>query len=132
MDELDSNTLNMKHYLLALLIPALLACTDDTSGIVDIEDLRGNWVETTNETDTLYFATIFEYKEILFLKRDELYRAGPYEYQLLPNDRISIHWTLASTMTFDEYYFQLTGDQLRIGNFYDSPSGAILTFRKIE
>lgn len=110
----------------------VLSCTDDESEIADIEELRGSWVEMKNTTDTLYFATLFDDKELVQLKRAELYRSGPYEYELLPNNRISIHWLLAGTMTFDEYYFKVTGDELSIGNFYDSPSGEILTFKKID
>jgi hypothetical protein len=122
----------MKHRIIVLFVLTLLSCTDDESEIIDVKELRGNWVEIKNTTDTLSFATRFDHTELVFLKRAELYRTGPYEYKLLPNDSISIHWTLASTMTFDEYHFKVTGDELNIGNFYDSPSGTILTFKKIN
>lgn len=123
----------MKHGIMALfIILAVLSCTDNESEIVDIEDLKGSWVEMKNTTDTLFFASLFDDKELVHLKRAELYRSGPYEYELLSNNRISIHWLLAGTMSFDEYYFKVTGDKLSIGNFYDSPSGEILTFKKIN
>lgn len=123
----------MKHGIMALfIILTVLSCTDDESEIVDIKKLRGSWVEAKNTTDTLFFATLVDDKELVHLKRAELYRSGPYEYILLPNNKISIHWLLAGTMTFNEYYFKVTGDELSIGNFYDSPSGEILTFKKID
>ena len=135
MDKLNSKFKNMKHRIIALFVLIVLtvwSCTDEKPEIIDVKELRGNWVEIKNTTDTLSFATLFDDKELVYLKRAELYRTGPYEYQLLPNNRISIHWMLASTMTFDEYNFKVTGDELSIGNFYDSPSGAILTFKKIN
>jgi hypothetical protein len=122
----------MKHGIIALFLLTVLSCTDDKSEIVDIKQLRGNWVEVKKPTDTISFVTLFDDRELVYLKRAELYRTGPYEYELLPNNRISIHWQLASTLTFEEYHFRVTGDKLTIGNFYDSPSGATLSFRKIN
>jgi hypothetical protein len=122
----------MKHGIVALFVVIVLSCTDDKSELLDVGALRGNWVEVNSTTDTLSFETLFDDRKLMFLKRDELYRTGPYEYRLLPNYRISIYWTLASSMTFHEYYFKVKGDELNIGNFYDSPSGAILTFKKVN
>lgn len=122
----------MKYRIIALAALTLLSCTDEKSELVEVRDLRGNWVELVNTTDTLSFATLFDDRELVFLKRAELYRSGPYEYKLLPDNKISIHWTLSSAMTFDEYHFKVSGDLLSIGNFYDSPSGEILTFRKLN
>lgn len=122
----------MKSLNITLLALILLSCTEEESKIADVKDLRENWVDIQSASDTLSFATFFDDKEVVFLRRAEMYRSGPYEYQLLPNNKISIHWTLASTMKFDEYHFEVIGDQLKIGNFYDSSSGSILTFQKIN
>ncbi|WKZ58826.1 MAG: hypothetical protein QY309_13215 [Cyclobacteriaceae bacterium] len=122
----------MKYGILALFALTVLSCTDDKTEIIDIKDLRGSWVEIKNTTDTMSFETLFNDTEFIILKRAELYRTGPYEYSILPDNKISIRWSLASTMTFNEYYFKVTGDKLNIGNFYDSPSGEILTFKKID
>lgn len=123
----------MKPAIIAVLIWIVMSCTDDQSGMINVKALRGDWVEMKNTTDTLSFATLFfDDRELMYLKRAELYRTGPYAYELLPNDKISIHWLLAGTMTFHEYHFKVTGDKLSIGNFYDSPSGEILTFKKIN
>lgn len=122
----------MKHGIIALFVLAVFSCTDDKSAIVEIKELRGSWVEIKNTTDTLSFSSLFDDKELMCLKRAESYRSGPYEYELLPNNKISIHWLLASTMTFDEYYFKVTDDKLSIGNFYNSSSGEILTFKKLD
>ncbi|MBN3584467.1 hypothetical protein JYB64_18895 [Algoriphagus aestuarii] len=121
----------MKCGIVIVLALALLSCTDD-SEIVDVEELRGSWVNVETTTDTLSFEALFEGKEFMLLKKAELYRTGPYEYKILPNTNISIHWSLASTLTFEEYFFKVAGDKLDIGNFYDSPSGEILTFKKID
>ena len=122
----------MRHLFLACIVLTLLGCADDNSNTIDKSRLKGNWVGVEDDTDTLSFETLFEDKEVINLKRGVLLRSGPYEYELLPNDKISMRWMLAATMTFDEYYFKVTGDKLAIENFYESPSGAILTFRKIE
>ncbi len=122
----------MKYGIIALFALTVVNCTDDKTEIIDIKELRGSWVEIKNTTDTLSFATLFDDKELILLKRAELYHTGPYEYELLQNNKISIHWSLASAMTFNEYYFNVTGGKLTIGNFYDSPSGELLTFTKID
>ena len=123
----------MSRRIIALMIVlAVFSCNDEEPVTVGISELRGDWVEIESQTDTLSFATMFDDRELMYLKRAELYRTGPYEYQLLPKNSISIHWLLASTITFDEYYFEVIGDELKIGNFYDSPSGEILTFRKLD
>ncbi len=122
----------MRHLILASIILTLLGCTEDNSNPIDKSRLKGNWVGVEDDTDTLSFEPVFEDKEIINLKRAVLLRSGPYEYELLPNDKISIHWMLAATMTFHEYHFKVRGDQLTIGNFYDSPAGPILTFKKID
>ncbi len=105
-----------------------LGCAGETPEMI----LRGNWVEVKKTTDTLSFITLFNDQEFAVLKRAELYRSGPYHYEVLPDNKISMHWSLASTITPDEYYFKIKGNELTIGNFYDSPSGAILTFRKTD
>jgi hypothetical protein len=122
----------MKPTLITLFVLTLLSCADDNPQLFYTKQLEGNWVEIKTKKDTLTFGIPFDDKELMNLKRDVLYRTGPYEYKLMPNNRISIHWLLAATMTFDEYYFKVDGDKLSIGNFYDSPSGPILTFKKID
>jgi hypothetical protein len=122
----------MRRIITAFVILTVLGCTDDESDPIDIKELKGNWVGIENNTDTLSFETLFDDKQFLILKRDVLYRSGPYEYEILPDDKISIRWILAATLTFDEYYYKVAGDKLTIGNFFDSPSGAILTFEKID
>ena len=122
----------MRHLFVTLITLILMGCSEDNSGTIDKNRLKGNWVGVENSTDTLVFETLFEDEKIITLKREVQYRTGPYEYKLLPDDKISIRWMLAATMTFDQYYFKVTGDKLTIENFYDSPSGAILTFRKID
>lgn len=120
----------MKQGIIALLAVIGLGCASETPEM--IRELRGNWVEVKKTTDTLLFTTLFNDQEFVVLKRAELYRTGPYTYEVLPGNKISMRWSLASTITPNEYYFKIRGNELTIGNFYDSPSGAILTFKKID
>jgi hypothetical protein len=122
----------MKYGIIAVFILTVLSCTDDKVDMVNSKDLRGEWTEINTKTDTLSFE-ILNGKEYMMLNRAVLTQTGPYEYKLLPNDEISIHWTLAGTFnSFNDYYFKLSGDKLSIGNFYDSPAGTILTFQKLK
>jgi hypothetical protein len=119
----------MKYGLLAIFLVGIWSCSDDDP--VDSSGLNGKWIEVKTKTDTVSFEA-FEDKKYMMLRRGKLLRSGPYEYVLLPDDRISIHWTLAATMTFQEYPFKMSGDKFDIGNFFESPSGEILTFQKLK
>ena len=122
----------MKYGIITFFVLIILSCTNDSINIVNSKNLRGEWIEINTKTDTLSFEIHYD-KEYIMLKRAELERTGLYEYKLLPTDEISIHWTLAATFnSFNNYYFKLTDDRLSIGNFYDSPSGTILTFQKLK
>ena len=59
------------------------------------------------------------------------YGSGPYDYTLL-NDKISLRWMLSSNSNFNDYGFEMSGNTLFIGNFYDSPSGDLLTFERLD
>jgi hypothetical protein len=121
----------MKNGIIIIFVVAILSCNDQLD-IVNSDDLRGEWVEVKTKTDTLSFE-ILNGQEFMVLKRAVRPFTGPYEYKLLPNDKISINWTLASTVNvFTDYYFRLSGDKLSIGNFYESTSGTILTFQKVK
>ena len=123
----------MRPALLLLFTSLILAaCSDDDSSNVSRKQLRGDWVSVADNTDTLSFGPLFDDMEVMVLKRAEPYRTGPYEYKLLPGDKISIHWLLAATLTFHDYHFEVGGNTLQIGNFYDAPAGEILTFRRID
>lgn len=122
----------MKYGIITAFVLTTLSCANDKVDIVNLKNLRGEWIEIDTKTDTLSFEIVHG-KEYIMLKRAEFTHTGLYEYKLLPNDEISIHWTLASTFnSFDNYYFKLTDDKLSIGNFYASPSGTILTFQKLK
>jgi hypothetical protein len=122
----------MKYVIITVLVLGVLSCADDDFDNVNSDDLIGEWMELNTETDTLSFEVV-NGQAFMILKRAERPFTGPYEYKLLPNNKISIHWTLASTVnSFNDYFFKLSGDKLSIGNFYNSPSGAILTFKKLE
>jgi hypothetical protein len=122
----------MKYGIITVFVFSILSCTNDKVDMPNSKDLRGEWIEINTKTDTLSFE-ILNGKEYMMLKRAVLTQTGLYEYKFLPNDEISIHWTLAGTFnSFNDYYFKQTGDKLSIGNFYDSPSGAILTLQKLK
>ncbi len=128
-----SNIEPMKFGVFALfLVIVISGCSDDQSQTLSVENLQGKWVDVKRTTDTLHFTPFLEGKDYVFLRRKELYRSGPYEYQLLPGGRISIHWLLAATISFEEYPIMVSGPTMTVGNFYDSPSGEMLTFIKVE
>jgi hypothetical protein len=132
IENLNSCVMRCPALILITSVLAFASCSDDDAPNVTPGQLRGDWVRVDDNTDTLSFSTIFDDRELMFLKRTEPYRTGPYEYKLLPDDKISIHWMLAATLTFHDYHFKVSGNTLQIGNFYEAPAGDILTFRKVE
>ncbi|MCB0458927.1 MAG: hypothetical protein KDC74_02785 [Flavobacteriaceae bacterium] len=102
-------------------------------------DLNGKWIEVKTKTDTLIFKS-WESIETMTLNRGKEVRdgqllpksgSGPYEYKLATG-KISLYWMLSSSYSFNDYNFKRTGDTFVIGNFYNSPSGTTLTFKKIQ
>jgi len=106
-----------------------------------LADLNGKWVDINTKTDTLTFG-LFGGKESMILGRGKetrngfilpKYGSGPYDYNLLTGDKISLRWTLSSNGSFNEYYLKQSGDKLTIEKFFDpSTSGTMLTFKKLD
>ncbi len=119
-------------FVLVLLVLVISGCSDKDTEPIGPENLSGKWVELDRPTDTLHFVAPIGGLNLFHLKRAELFRSGPYEYQLLSANSVSIRWMLAATLTYQEYPFKVSGNILTVGNFYDSPSGDILKFRKVE
>lgn len=127
----------MRSVLMLCLIPALVGCSNDA--IKADAELDGNWVETLSRTDTITFEKLdssdsFNLNrgvEVLDGMSKPKYRSGTYLYTL-GDGNISLKWLLSSNSAYEEYYFRLKGNRLRVGNFYDAPSGAILEFEKLE
>lgn len=127
----------MKFGLLVIAI-ALIGCTnDDMNTLVALD---GEWVEITTKADTLTFGQMGD-KAAITLKRGNEIRdgfllpkagSGAYDYELQTN-KISLRWYASSNSAFNDYYFNQTGDQIEIENFYEVGSkGAIQTFRKLR
>lgn len=122
----------MKYGTIAFFVLGILGWSCDDADVSHSTELKGKWVETGTRTDTLSFEP-FGDEEYMVLRRAELFRTGPYEYKILPKDSISLRWMLAATANlYNVYHFKHTGNKLTIGNFYDSPSGTVLTFRKLK
>lgn len=125
--------------LLVLISLGLSGCGDNP--VVINAELNGQWVEIVSNSDTLEFS-LWGDQQIMMLDRGkELVNgvmvpkigSGPYEYQLLPNNIISLRWTLSSSSAFNDYYFSRTDNKLVIENFFDpDKAGTILTFIKLE
>ena len=104
-------------------------------------ELTGKWVEEKSTTDTLSFETVGGSK-IVVLSRGVISNgmvmrpkqdSGPYDYELLDDNKIRLHWTLSSNSIYNTYYFEHLGEKLKIEQFYENPvAGTILTFRKIN
>jgi hypothetical protein len=43
-----------------------------------------------------------------------------------------MRWVLSSNTNFNEYYFEVDGNRLFIGNFYEATFGEILEFERME
>lgn len=127
----------MKKLLLMVLVSVFVSCSDDNGITPNIKN--GKWVEIETKSDTLSFSTLEELEIMTLDRGKELqngvlkpkYRSGSYEYRL-SEGKISLRWVLSSNSNFDEYNFRIENEKLYIGNFYDSSSGEILTFEKLE
>lgn len=126
-------------YLLILLILIFASCSDDDSSTENLSNLEGKWVETETRTDTLSFESLDDL-EIMFLNRGKEIKdgntspksgSGPYSYYLA-QQIIALNWMLSSNSAFNDYYFEVEGNSLKIGNFYGSASGEILTFERLD
>ncbi len=53
--------------------------------------------------------------------------SGPYRYNLA-EQKTALYWVLSSDSKYNDYNFEVMGNGLKIGKFYSSPSGEILTF----
>lgn len=129
----------MKSALTTIFMLFLLSCSDDNMGITTSSDLNGQWIEVRTKTDTLTFES-WDNLETMTLDRGKEVRdgqllpkedSGPYQYKLVAG-KISLYWMLSSNYKFNDYYFKRTGDTFIIDNFYNSPSGTTLTFKKIQ
>lgn len=126
----------MKYGLiLFLLVP--FACSKDNPGVLCSSQLKGKWIETEIGMDTLSFESL-DHMEIMNLNRGKettdgspKYKSGPYQYKLVEK-RISLKWMLSSDSNFNDYYFEIMGNSLKIGNFYGSTLGDSLTFERLD
>lgn len=129
----------MKSILTTILVVMVMSCRNDN--VATSIDLNGKWVDVNTNTDTLTFG-MFGGEESMILGRGKemrngfmqpKYGSGPYHYQLLTDDKISLRWTLSSNSNYNDYHFRQNAGQITIENFFDTTtSGTMLTFRKID
>jgi hypothetical protein len=129
----------MKQGSIIVFALSLLSCSTDN--VTTSTELNGKWVDIHTKTDTLTFG-LFGDQESMVLGRGREMRngvlrpkigAGPYNYELLTSDTISLRWTLSSNSNFNDYYFKQTGDRLTIEKFFDTTTpGTMLTFKKLN
>ncbi len=109
---------------------------------LNIESLNGNWVESSNLSDTLIFNSN-EFEGWLYLNRGKELRndymlpkigSGSYDYEIIA-DSIKLQYHLSSCMCPKSYEFKILSgeDKLRVGNFYNDeiPLGELLIFEKL-
>ena len=125
------------RYGLILFLLVSLACSKDNADDLNSSDPKGKWIETEIGMDTLFFESL-DTMEIMNLNRgtetrDGLpqYKSGPYLYKLVEKG-ISLKWMLSSDSNFNDYYFEMNGNSLKIGNFYGSTLGDFLTFERLD
>jgi len=131
---------NKFNFVSLLLFAAILSACDSNISTPS-EALRGKWVEVESTTDTLSFELAGD-TEVMVLARGVISNggvmrpkldSGPYDYELLDDNKISLHWYLSASSIDKTYYFKHSGENLTIEQFYENPvAGTILTFRKIE
>jgi hypothetical protein len=128
----------MKNGIIIFIL-TLLSCSNDEEKPATSADLKGVWIEVESETDTITFDLLGD-SEILNLYRGKEIRngnllpksgTGPYQYNLA-EEKISLKWLLSSDSNYKDFYFKLIGNRMKIGNFYGSTSGEILTFEQLN
>jgi hypothetical protein len=132
------NKLTIMKFGLVVILTVLIGCTNDNLNTP--VTLDGKWVEITTKTDTLTFGLMGDKPALILNRGNEMKDgfsipksgSGPYDYKLLTN-KISLRWYASSNSAFNDYYFNQTGNQIEISNFYDVGSkGTIQTFRKLK
>lgn len=130
-----SKNVTMKPLFLFLLLFFTLAGCASTDVL---QDVRGSWVEATGAGDTI----AFNGKNMLTVSRERILNnamewrpgpgSGPYEYEI-SGDSIHTYWVASSKSGLDPYYFNSTGNQFVVGNFYDAQKkGQLMTFNRIH
>jgi len=126
----------MKYGLILFLLVSF-ACSKDNTDVLNSSQPKGKWIETEIGMDTLSFESL-DTMEIMNLNRGKetgdgspKYKSGPYRYRIVEK-RISLKWMLSSDSNFNDYYFEITGNRLKIGNFYGSTLGDSLTFDRLD
>ena len=124
-----------------LIIVAVMIASCDGNIETPVTTVTGKWVDVDNKTDTLAFVD-YEDLKVMEVRRGKEMRdgflqpksgSGPYMYQLLGDDRISVQWMAASSISQYKYYFKQKGTTLKIEKFFDTKTtGKILTFRKLN
>lgn len=126
----------MRYLIILFFILILYSCAKDKDDLT-LNDLKGKWIEVVTKSDTLTFSpmdkrlTLGRGKEMRNGSLLPKFKSGLYEYKL-QDESISLYWMLSSNYNFSNYSFELKDDKLYIGNFYESTSGAILTFERFE
>ena len=115
----------------------------DSFGGLKVEQLEGVWVEKTDRLDTIFCDDILGGKYFLLGRGKQVIEghiipkrgAGLWKYQINPNSNsISLNYLLSSNSRFNNYYFKIGHQMMKIGNFYNSaiPENRELTFVKLE
>lgn len=123
-----------------LLAIALTCCSNNDTNTTPRPEIQGKWVEVTTRMDTLTFGCLDDVK-VMTLGRgkeivdDELLPkpyAGPYHYKIEEEEQIALRWMLSSNAIYQEYYFKISEDTLKITNFFGASQDGILTFEKLN
>ncbi|APQ17914.1 hypothetical protein [Maribacter hydrothermalis] len=129
----------LMKYGLLIFVLTILSCSKNEVEESSSSELKGKWVETETRTDTITFEVFEEVTAINLARGKEIrngsllpkYGSGPYNYKLL-NEKISLNYSLSSNSSYNDYYFKIINNKFKIGNFYESTSGELLTFEKLN
>ena len=129
----------MKFGFIIIILSVLLSCANENLK-TNQEALKGKWVDVNTKTDTLTFVISENDKYLIVSRGKEMrdgfllpkYGSGPYYFNLVSDNKISLNSRLSSNSNFTDYYFDQVGEILKLSDFFNGPTTNILTFKKIN
>lgn len=117
-------------YLLLPLIVLVLSCSEQNVNpelSAQVVSLEGTWVEKNLRKDTIIFDSklyssdrnVFSFRSANVISGYNQLHSTIYEFKI-DGDTISLYNVISSCYCFKQYSFGISGDQMNIGNFYNS------------
>lgn len=126
-----------------MLVIVIAGCRNElpSESNVPVENpFTGVYINTRTGTDTIDFDhfrdsptfNLHRGDDTLADRRREKSGTGYYRFSI-NNEKIKLQWSFASVIDTTAYHFQMKGDSLLIGNFYEKErEGVVETFIKLK